>query len=148
MLGVGYKGTGPAMNDLLGGQFEIMCDQTTNTTNQIKSGKIKGYAVTTKTKVSSVPDLPTLDSTAIKDFDLSIWHAMWAPKGLPKDVTDKLVAALQTALKDPKIVERMAGLGTEPVAAELATPAALKSHLTAEVAKWGAVIKAAGVKAN
>jgi tripartite-type tricarboxylate transporter receptor subunit TctC len=148
MLGVGYKGTGPAMNDLLGGQFEIMCDQTTNTTNQIKNGKIKGFAVTTKTKVSSVPDLPTLDSTAIKDFDLSIWHAMWAPKGLPKDATDKLVSALQAGLKDAKVIERMAGLGTEPVAAELATPAALKSHLTAEVTKWGAVIKAAGVKGN
>jgi tripartite-type tricarboxylate transporter receptor subunit TctC len=148
MLGVGYKGTGPAMNDLLGGQFEIMCDQTTNTTNQIKTGKIKGFAVTTKTKVSSVPELPTLDSTAIKDFDLSIWHAMWAPKGLPKDVTDKLVAALQTALKDPKVIERFAGLGTEPVSADMATPAALKTHLIAELAKWGAVIKAAGVKAN
>jgi tripartite-type tricarboxylate transporter receptor subunit TctC len=148
MLGVGYKGTGPAMNDLLGGQFEIMCDQTTNTTNQIKNGKIKGFAVTTKTKVSSVPELPTLDSTAIKDFDLSIWHGIWAPKGLPKDVTDKLVSALQAGLKDPKVIERMAGLGTEPVAADLATPAALKSHLTAEVTKWGAVIKAAGVKGN
>lgn len=148
MLGVGYKGTGPAMNDLLGGQFEIMCDQTTNTTNQIKTGKIKGFAVTTKTKVSSVPELPTLDSTAIKGFDLSIWHAMWAPKGLPKDVTDKLVAALQAALKDPKVVERFAGLGTEPVSADLATPAALQSHLTAELVKWGTVIKAAGVKAN
>jgi tripartite-type tricarboxylate transporter receptor subunit TctC len=148
MLGVGYKGTGPAMNDLLGGQFEIMCDQTTNTTNQIKTGKIKGFAVTTKTRVSSVPELPTLDSTAIKGFDLSIWHAMWAPKGLPKDVTDKLVAALQTALKDPKVVERFAGLGTEPVAADLATPSALKTHLTTELEKWGTVIKAAGVKAN
>ena len=148
MLGVGYKGTGPAMNDLLGGQFEIMCDQTTNTTNQIKTGKIKGYAVTTKGPVSSLPELPTLDKSGIKDFELSIWHAMWAPKGLPKDASDKLVAALQAALKDPKVIERFASLGTEPVGADLATPAALKSHLTAELTKWGAVIKAAGVKAN
>ena len=148
MTGVPYRGTGPAMNDLLGGQFDIMCDQTTNTTNQIKDGKIKGYAVTTKTKVSSLPDLPTLDSGLMKGFDVSAWHALWAPKGQPKDVTDKLVAALQAALKDPKVIERFASLGTEPVSADLATPAALKAHLAAEVPKWGAVIKAAGVKGN
>ena len=146
MEGVGYRGTGPAMNDLIGGQFEVMCDQTTNTTNQIKEGKIKGYAVTTKFKVSSVPDLPTLDSSAIPGFDVSAWHAMWAPKGLPKDVSDKLVNALQVALKDAKVIERFASLGTEPVAPALATPDALKSHLAAEVKKWGTVIKAAGVK--
>jgi putative tricarboxylic transport membrane protein len=146
MEGVGYRGTGPAMNDLIGGQFDVMCDQTTNTTNQIKEGKIKGYAVTTKFKVSSVPDLPTLDSGASPGFDVSAWHAMWAPKGLPKDVSDKLVNALQVALKDAKVIERFASLGTEPVAPALATPDALKSHLAAEVKKWGTVIKAAGVK--
>jgi tripartite-type tricarboxylate transporter receptor subunit TctC len=146
MEGVGYRGTGPAMNDLLGGQFDLMCDQTTNTTNQIKEGKIRGYAVTTKFKVSSVPDLPTLDSGAMPGFDVSAWHAMWAPKGLPKDVSDKLVNALQVALKDAKVIERFASLGTEPVAPALATPDALKSQLAAEVKKWGTVIKAAGVK--
>ena len=148
MEGVGYRGTGPAMNDLIGGQFDFMCDQTTNTTNQIKEGKIKGYAVTTKVKVSSLPDLPTLDSGALPGFEVSAWHAMWAPKGLPKDVTDKLVAALQAALKDPKVVERFASLGTEPVAPALATPEALKSQLASEVKRWDAVIKAAGVKGN
>jgi tripartite-type tricarboxylate transporter receptor subunit TctC len=148
MTGVAYRGTGPAMNDLLGGQFDIMCDQTTNTTNQIKDGKIKGYAVTIKGKVSSLPDLPSLDSTAIKGFEVSAWHAIWAPKGLPKDVSDKLVAALQAAIKDPKVVERFASLGTEPVPEAQATPAALKAHLEAEVPRWGAVIKAAGVKGN
>jgi tripartite-type tricarboxylate transporter receptor subunit TctC len=146
MEGVGYRGTGPAMNDLIGGQFDVMCDQTTGTTNQIKDGKIKGYAVTTKIKVSSLPELPTLDSGAIPGFEVSAWHAMWAPKGLPKDVSDKLVAALQVALKDAKVVDRFASLGTEPVAPALATPDALKSQLAAEVTKWGTVIKAAGVK--
>ena len=146
--GVPYRGTGPAMNDLLGGQFDVMCDQTTNTTNQIKENRIKGFAVTTKAKVSSLPDLPTLDSGAIKGFEASAWHAMWAPKGLPKEASDKLVAALQAALKDPKVIERFASLGTEPVKPDLATPAALKSHLTAEVPRWGAVIKAAGAKGN
>jgi tripartite-type tricarboxylate transporter receptor subunit TctC len=148
MNGVPYRGTGPAMNDLLAGQFDVMCDQTTNTTNQIKEGKIKGFAVTTKAKVSSLPDLPTLDATAVKGFEATAWHAMWAPKGLPKEATDKLVPALQAALKDPKVIERFASLGTEPVAAALATPAALKSQLEAEVKRWSAIIKAAGVKGN
>jgi tripartite-type tricarboxylate transporter receptor subunit TctC len=144
--GIGYRGTGPAMNDLLGGQFDIMCDQTTNTTNQINSGTIRGYAVTTKTKVSSLPNLPTLDSGPIKGFEVSAWHALWAPKGLPKDVTDKLVNALQVSLKDAKVIERMASLGIAPVTAEQATPDALKAHLAAEVPRWGEVIKAAGAK--
>lgn len=146
--GIPYRGTGPAMNDLLGGQFDLMCDQTTNTTNQIKDGKIKGFAVTTKSRVSSLPDLLPLDAGAVKGFEVSAWHAMWAPKGLPKDVSDKLVAALQAALRDAKVIERFASLGTEPVKAELATPEALKAHLTAEVPRWGAVIKAAGAKGN
>src|SRR4051812_536922 len=148
MNGIPYRGTGPAMNDLLSGQFDVMCDQTTGTTNQIKEGKIKGFAVTTKTRVSSLPDLPTLDAEAVKGFEVSAWHALWAPKGLPKEITDKLVAALQTALKDPKVIERFASLGTEPVQADMATPAALKAHLAAEVPRWGAVIKAAGAKGN
>lgn len=148
MQGVGYRGTGPAMNDLIGGQFDVMCDQTTNTTNQIKDGKIKGYAVTTKAPVSSLPDLPTLDSTVLPGFEVSAWHAMWAPRGLPKNATDKLVAALQDALKDPKVIERFASLGTEPVAQTLATPDALRSYLANEVTRWGSVIKAAGVKGN
>src|SRR5215510_676208 len=148
LSGAAYRGTGPAMNDLMGGQFDFMCDQTTNTTNPIKAGKIKGYAVTTKFKVSSVPDLPTLDSGAIPGFEVSAWHAMWAPKGLPKPATDKLVTALQAAIKDAKVVDRFASLGTEPVAPALATPDALKSHLASEVKKWDTVIKAAGVKGN
>jgi tripartite-type tricarboxylate transporter receptor subunit TctC len=144
--GVPYRGTGPAMNDLIGGQFDIMCDQTTNTTNQIKDGKIKGYAVTIKQAVKSLPDLPTLDATVLKGFEVSAWHAMWAPKGLPKDVSDRLVGALQAALKDPKVIERFASLGAEPVPQAQATPDALKAQLAAEVPRWAAVIKAAGVK--
>ena len=134
------------MNDLIAGQFDVMCDQTTNTTGNINSGRIKGYAVTTKEKVSSLPDLPTLDSTVAPGFEVSAWHAMWAPKGLPKDATDKLVAALKIALKDPKVVERLASLGTQPVPDAQATPEALKAQTEAEVKRWGTVIKAAGVK--
>ena len=148
MTAVAYRGTGPAMNDLLGGQFDMMCDQTTGTTNQIKTGKIKGYAATTPARLKVLPDLPTLDEAGLKGFEVAAWHAMWAPKGIPAEVTDKLVAALQVALKDEKVIARFADLGTEPVAQDLATPAALKKQLELEVAKWGPVIKAAGVKGN
>jgi tripartite-type tricarboxylate transporter receptor subunit TctC len=148
MTAVAYRGTGPAMNDLLGGQFDMMCDQTTGTTNPIKAGKIKGYAATTPARLKVLPELPTLDESGLKGFEVSAWHAMWAPKGIPADATGKLVNALQIALKDEKVIARFADLGTEPVPQELATPAALKKQLASEIAKWGPVIKAAGVKGN
>ncbi|HEY4139864.1 MAG TPA: tripartite tricarboxylate transporter substrate-binding protein [Pseudolabrys sp.] len=148
MTAVGYRGTGPAMTDLLGGQFDVMCDQTTTTTEQIKGGKIKGYAATTKQRLGVLPELPTLDESGLKGFEVSAWHAMWAPKGLPKDVADKLSGALTTALKDPKVIERLAQLGAEPVKPEQQGSAALSAHLKAEVAKWSPVIQAAGVKGN
>jgi len=148
MTPVGYRGTGPAMTDLIGGQFDWMCDQTTTTTAQIKENKIKGYAATTKQRLKVLPDLPTLDESGLKGFEVTAWHAMWAPKGLPADVARKLSTALVTALKDPKVAERLAGLGAIPVPPEQATPEALAVHLKAEVAKWGPVIQAAGVKAN
>ena len=146
MTAVSYRGTGPAMNDLVGGQFDMMCDQTTGTTNQIKEGKIKGYAATTPKRLKVLPELPTLDESGLKGFEVSAWHAMWAPKGVPADAIAKLVAALQTALKDEKVIERFASLGTEPVAQSQATPDALKAQLTAELAKWAPVIKASGAK--
>lgn len=148
MTPVAYRGTGPAMNDLLGGQFDVMCDQTTNTTNQIRESKIKGYAATTPTRLKVLPDLPTLDESGLKGFEASAWHAIWAPKGMPPEATAKLVAVLQAGLKDETVIKRFADLGTEPVSLDKATPAALKAHLSAEVAKWTNVIKAAGVKGN
>lgn len=148
MTAVSYRGTGPAMTDLLGGQFDWMCDQTTTTTAQIKEKKIKGYAVTTMRRLQVLPDLPTLDETGLKNFEVSAWHAMWAPKGLPADVARKLNEALRIAQKDPKVIERMAILGAVPVPPDQATPAALAAHLKAEVAKWAPVIQAAGVKVN
>ncbi len=146
MTAVSYRGTGPAMNDLLGGQFDMMCDQTTGTTNQIKNGKIKGYAATTRQRLAVLPELPTLDESGIKGFEVTAWHAMWGPKGMPAEATQKLTQALQAALKDERVIERFASLATEPVKLDQATPAALKAHLTSEVAKWGPVIKAAGAK--
>ncbi len=145
---VAYKGTGPAMNDLLGGQVDFMCDQTTNTTSQIKAGEIKAYGVTTKSRVASLSDLPTMDEAGLPGFEVSVWHGLYAPKGTPQPVVDKLTAALQAALKDPIVVERFAELGTEPVSAERATPDALHAHLKAEIDKWAPVIKAAGVYAD
>jgi tripartite-type tricarboxylate transporter receptor subunit TctC len=148
MTAVGYKGSGPAMTDLLGGQVDMTCDQTTNTMGHIKSGKIKAYAVTTKQRHPSLPDLPTLDEAGLEGFEVTAWHALYAPKGTPEEVVDELAAALQAALKDPKVIERFADLGTEPVPQEQATPAALEQHLQAEIVKWKPVIQKAGEYAD
>ncbi len=145
---VPYKGTGPAMTDLIGGQVDFMCDQTTNTTPQIKGGKVKAYAVTTKTRVKSLPDVPTADEAGLKGFEVAVWHGLWAPAGTPKPVIDKLSAALKAALKDPAVVQKFAELGTEPVAENRATPEALRAHLKSEIEKWSPIIKKAGVYAD
>ena len=145
---VPYKGTGPAMNDLLGGQVDFMCDQTTNTTGQIKAGKIKAYAVTTKTKVPSLPDIPVADTNGLPGFEIAVWHGLYAPKNLPKPVADKLLAALQHAVKDPMVKQKLADLGTEPVSAARATPTALDQFLRSEIVKWTRIIKQAGVYAD
>ena len=145
---VPYKGTGPAMTDLIGGQVNFMCDQTTNTTPQIKGGKVKAYAVTTSHRLKSLPDVPTAEEAGLKGFEVTVWHGMWAPHGTPKAAMDKLVAALQAALKDPNVVSKFAELGTEPVPQNLATPAALDAHLKSEIAKWAPIIKKAGIYAD
>jgi tripartite-type tricarboxylate transporter receptor subunit TctC len=145
---VPYKGTAPAMNDLLGGQVDFMCDQTTNTTSQIKGGKIKVYGVTTKTRVKSLPNVPTMHEAGLPNFEVSIWHGLYAPKGTPKTVVATLTKALQEALRDPTVKQRFADLGTEPVEEKRATPEALRTHLKAEIEKWGPIIKKAGVYAD
>jgi tripartite-type tricarboxylate transporter receptor subunit TctC len=136
------------MNDLLGGQVDFMCDQTTNTTSQIKAEKIKVYGVTTRKRVPSLPKVPTMDEAGLKGFEVSIWHALYAPKGTPKTVIDTLTKALQAALKDPTIKQRFADLGTEPIENDRATPDALRQHLKAETDRWGPIIKKAGVYAD
>jgi tripartite-type tricarboxylate transporter receptor subunit TctC len=127
---------------------DFMCDQTTNTTSQIKAGKIKVYGVTTKKRVPSLPNVPTMDEAGLKGFEVSIWHALYAPKGTPKPVIDILTKALQDALKDPTVKQRFADLGTEPVSQDRATPEALRKHLKAEIDRWGPIIKKAGVYAD
>ena len=145
---VPYKGTAPAMNDLLGGQVDFMCDQTTNTTSQIKGDKIKVYGVTTKKRVASLPNVPTMDEGGLKGFEISIWHALYAPKGTPKPVIERLTKALQAAIRDTVVRQRFAELGAEPVPDAAATPDALRAHLKAEIDRWGPIIKKAGVYAD
>jgi len=145
---VPYKGTGPAMNDLVGGQVDFMCDQTTNTVPQIKSGNVKAYGVTTASRIASFPNLPTLDEQGLKGFDLVVWNGLFAPKGIPKPALDKLVAALQTAVQAPALRARLADLGAEPVPPSKATPGSLGTLLKAEVEKWAPIIRKSGVYAD
>ena len=148
LLTVPYKGTAPAMNDLLGGTVDFMCDQTTNTTTQIKAGKVKVYGVTSLKRVPSLPEIPTLDEQGLKGFEVGIWHALYAPKGTPKQAIDKLVAALQEAVKDPVVNQRFADLGAAAYPVDKATPAALAAHVKAEIDKWAPIIKKAGIYAD
>ena len=145
---VPYKGTGPAMNDLLGGQVDFMCDQTTNTTSHIKAGKVKVYGVTTAKRIGSMPEVPTMNEAGLPNFTVTVWHALYAPKGTPKAIVDQLSQALQVALKDPTLGQRFADLGSEPVSQERATPEALRVQLKSEIDKWGPIIKKAGVFAD
>jgi tripartite-type tricarboxylate transporter receptor subunit TctC len=148
VLTVPYKGTGPAMNDLIGGQVNFMCDQTSSTTGWIKAGKVKAYGVTSKRRVASLPDVPTLDEQGLKGAEVSIWHGLYAPKGTPKAVIDKLVASMREALRDPAVQNKFAELGAEAFPPDKQTPAALQAHLKAEIEKWAPIIKKAGVYAN
>jgi tripartite-type tricarboxylate transporter receptor subunit TctC len=145
---VPYKGTGPAMTDLIGGQVDFMCDQTTNTTQQIKAGTVKVYGVTSKGRVDSLKFVPTLEEQGLKNFEVVVWHGLYAPKGTPKPIIDKLVAALQAAVKDPTFTARLAELGATPVPVAKATPDSLRNHLQAEVKKWEPIIKKAGQYAD
>jgi tripartite-type tricarboxylate transporter receptor subunit TctC len=148
LLTVPYKGTGPAMNDILGGQVDFMCDQTTNTTSQIKGDKVKVYGVTSKQRVPSLPNVPTMEEAGFKGFEVGIWHGMWAPKGTPKPIIDKLNAALNAALEDATVKQRFAELGTSPEPVERRNPEVLRAHLKSEIEKWGPIIKKAGVYAD
>ena len=150
MTTVPYKGTAPAMTDLLGGQVDLMCDQTTNTTQQIESGKVKAFAVTTMKPLSTpaLAKLPTLDSQGLKGFNVSIWHGLYAPKGTPKPVLDMMNAALRNALKDPEFMKRQEALGAVIITDNRVNPADHKKFVEAEINKWGPAIKAAGQYAD
>jgi tripartite-type tricarboxylate transporter receptor subunit TctC len=145
---VPYKGNGPIMNDLLGKQIDLTCDQATNTTGPITAKQVKAYAITTKERLKSLPDLPTADEAGLKGFELGVWHGIYAPKGTPPAVIQKLTAALQAALKDPALVARFNDINTEPVPQDKATPEALGAMLTSEIDRWAPIIKAAGQYAD
>jgi tripartite-type tricarboxylate transporter receptor subunit TctC len=150
MTTVPYKGTGPAMTDLIGGQVDLMCDQTTNTTGQIEGKKVKPYAVTTSKRLSTpiLKDLPTLQEVGLRDFEVTIWHGLYAPKGTPPDVVRRLNEALKVALKDPDFQKKQEGLGAVVVTDKRLEPAEHKKFVAAEIAKWTPIIKAAGVYAD
>jgi tripartite-type tricarboxylate transporter receptor subunit TctC len=145
---VPYQGTGPALTDLVGGQVDIMCDQTTNTTGQILGGEIKAFAVTAEQRLANLPDVPTTAEAGLPDFQLRIWHGLYVPTGTPEEAIKKLTGALQTALKDQNVIDRFAELGTTPVSQERATPEAHTETLSSQIALWAPIIKAAGVGAK
>jgi len=145
---VPYKGTAPAMADLLGGQVDILCDQTTQTTPQILSGKLRALAITSSRRLDTLKDVPTAAEAGLPGFELSVWHGMYAPKGTPKPVVDKIVASMQAALKDPDLVRRFTELGSVIESPDRQTPDALAKYLKSEIDKWGPIIKKAGEYAD
>ncbi|MFL4982059.1 MAG: tripartite tricarboxylate transporter substrate-binding protein [Xanthobacteraceae bacterium] len=143
-----YKGTGPALNDLIGGQFDFMCDQTLNVLQPVNAGLIKAFATTTKARLAVAPDLPTAAEAGLPRVEITVWFGMWAPKATPQPVIEKLSAGLREALKEPEVKNRLAMAGAETVAAERATPAALRAHLKSEIDKWVPIIHKAGISAE
>ncbi|WP_419899794.1 tripartite tricarboxylate transporter substrate-binding protein [Roseomonas sp. USHLN139] len=148
MTTVPYRGTGPAMTDLIAGTVDIMCDQTTNTTSHIRAGAVRAFAVTTAQRLPSLPDLPTATEAGLPGMEVTVWHGLYAPKGTPAEITNRLSRALQVALRDERLVQRFADLGTAPVAQNEATPEAHRAFWQADIAKWRPVIQAAGQYAD
>lgn len=145
---VPYKGTAPALNDLLGGQIDLLCDQTTSTTSYIRTGKVKVYGATTKERIASLPNIPTLGEQGMAGFEMFVWHGLYAPKGTPKPVIDQLSGALRTALKDPNVRARFAELGAEAVSDQKASPDGLRTFVKEEADRWAPIYKKAGVYAD
>lgn len=150
MTPVPYKGTAPAITDLIGGQIDLLCDQTTNTTPQIEAKKVKAFAVTTNNRLTTptLKDLPTLSESGLKDFQVTVWHGLYAPKGTPAAVTKKLNDALKVALKDPDFIKKEEGLGAVVASDGRVEPEGHKKFVAEEIAKWSPIIKAAGVYAD
>jgi tripartite-type tricarboxylate transporter receptor subunit TctC len=145
---VPFQGTAPALTSLLGGQVDVLCDQTTQTIPYIKAERVRFYGVTTLTRIAALPDAPTLDEQGLKDFQVVVWHGVYAPRGTPREALDKVNAALRAALKDPDVAKRFAELGAQIVPESKQTPAGLRDWLKSEVDKWGPVIRKVGVYAD
>ena len=145
---VPFQGTAPALTALLGGQVDVLCDQTTQTIPHIKAEKVRFYGVTTLQRIQALPDAPTLDEQGLKDFEVIVWHGVYAPKGTPREALEKLNAALRAALRDPDVVARFTDLGVQIVPDSKQTPAGLRDWLRSEIDKWQPVIRKAGVYAD
>lgn len=143
-----YKGTGPAMKDLMGGQIDMIVDQLSNSIPQVRAGRIKGYAITAKERSPAAPDMPTVDEAGLPGLHISIWYGIWAPRGTPKEVVARLNQAVKDALADPDTRKRLGDLGMEIVAPERQSPEALGAHQKAEIEKWWPIIKAANIRLN
>jgi tripartite-type tricarboxylate transporter receptor subunit TctC len=141
-----YKGTGPALNDLMGGQVDLLCDQTSGTVPSIKAGKIKAYAAAGKSRLPSLPQMPAISEAGVQGFEINISFGLYAPKGTPKPVLDKLTAALQASVSDPEVRQRLDSMGISAVGVELARPEALRAHLKSEIDTLGGLLTKAGVK--
>lgn len=148
MITVPYQGAAPAMTDIVGGQVDLLCDQTTNTTNQIRAGEVKAYAATSDERVPSLPDLPTTTEVGLDELKIGVWHGLYGPAGLDAAVVEKLEGALQAALADETVIARFADLGTQPVSADQATPDALQEELSSQIELWRPIIQSAGVYAD
>lgn len=145
---VPYEGTGPALTDLVGGQVDFLCDQTTNTSGQISAGEVKAYAVTTPERVESLPDLPTTAEAGLPELEVAVWHGLYVPADTPDEIVQQLSDALKVALADQGVVDQMADLGTAPVAEEDATPEAHQALLEEQLDTWAQIISDAGVEAS
>ena len=145
---VPYRGTGPALQDLVAGQIDFIVDQASNSVQHVRDGKIRAYAVTAKTRLPSAPEIPTVGEAGVPGLDISVWYGLWAPKGTPADIIAKLSAATMAALADAGVRQRFGELGLEIPARELQTPEALGAHHKAEIEKWWPVIKAANIKGD
>ncbi|ONG50070.1 hypothetical protein BKE38_19700 [Pseudoroseomonas deserti] len=148
MTTVPYRGTGPAMTDLIAGTVDLMCDQTTNTTSHIRAGAVRAFAVTTAQRLPSLPELPTAAEAGLPGMEVTVWHGLYSPKGTPAEINTRLSRALQVALRDERLIQRFADLGTAPVAQNEATPEAHRAFWQADIAKWRPVIQAAGQYAD
>ena len=145
---VPYRGTGPALQDLVAGQIDFIVDQASNSVQQVRDGKIRAYAVTAKARMPSAPEIPTVAEAGVPGLDISVWYGLWAPKGTPADIIAKLSAATMAAMADTGVRQRFGELGLEIPARELQTPEALGAHHKAEIEKWWPVIKAANIKGD
>jgi len=142
---VPYRGTAPALNDLIAGQIDIIVDQTSNSINQVRAGTIRAYAITDDKRLASAPDIPTAEEAGLKGFNMTLWSGLWVPKGTPKEIVAKLNAAVVDALNDPAVKKQLESQGLEMTPKDQLTPEALGIRQKAEIAKWWPIIKAANI---